>query len=290
MADLNENLTTDKTNAIILDIFKPHELSEAERIDLFVKYDHMLNTGSPRFEDVFVILYNYFNENQFSPYFIEKYFDTYWLLFVKIGWRLLPRLQSKYTVDLVARTLPYAAAQYIDVKKEFSEILISYSDEDAKLFYTQIKQKLLSLDYPISFNEYGKNITISQLIKKINESGVEKDLSRFGMFADIQKAFFPDIPDDYEAAKKDALRRTMEFIEMMYFFAKDSDVGVFKGTYFDKINNQIGVKMSKEVKAELGAKVLAEYFSGEEESEDLIEGVGGSFNEKPFLAEKRTRN
>ena len=270
MADINKNAKqnlTDINND--LDIFLPREINDEERSALFEKYWQIINTGSPKQEDVFYVLYNYFNENEFSRHIIEKFYDTYWFIFVKISWRILSRLRMNYAVEIVARTLPFAVAEYIDVKLKFSEILILYNDDDAKLFYAQIKQKLLSLDYPVSFNEYGKNITISQFVKKINEWEAEQDLSRFSMFANIQKALFYDIPDENELAKKDALRRTMEFIEMMYFFVKDSDVTAFKDAYFDKLNNQSGSKISKGIKEELGAKLLVEYFTGEKSNQAL---------------------
>ena len=270
MADINKNAKqnlTDINND--LDIFLPREINDEERSALFEKYWQIINTGSPKQEDVFYVLYNYFNENEFSRHIIEKFYDTYWFIFVKISWRILSRLRMNYAVEIVARTLPFAVAEYIDVKLKFSEILILYNDDDAKLFYAQIKQKLLSLDYPVSFNEYGKNITISQFVKKINEWEAEQDLSRFSMFANIQKALFYDIPDENELAKKDALRRTMEFIEMMYFFVKDSDVTAFKDAYFDKLNNQSGSKISKGIKEELGAKLLVEYFTGEKSNQSL---------------------
>jgi len=271
MVDINENKKqnlTDMNND--LGIFLPHEIDNQERDELFEKYWQIINTGSPKQEDVFYVLYNYFNENEFSQHIIEKFYDTYWFIFVKISWRILSRLRMNYGVEIVARTLPFAVAEYIDVKLKFSEILILYNDDDAELFYTQIKQKLLSLDYPISFNEYGKNITISQFVKKINELEVKKDLSRFSMFANTQKALFYDIPDENELAKKDALRRTMEFIEMMYFFIKDSDVAAFKDAYFDKLNNQGGAKINEEIKEDLGAKLLVEYFTTNEKSNQAL--------------------
>ena len=146
MVDINENKKqnlTDMNND--LGIFLPHEIDNQERDELFEKYWQIINTGSPKQEDVFYVLYNYFNENEFSQHIIEKFYDTYWFIFVKISWRILSRLRMNYGVEIVARTLPFAVAEYIDVKLKFSEILILYNDDDAELFYTQIKQNIIIL-------------------------------------------------------------------------------------------------------------------------------------------------
>ena len=57
MIDINENIKQNRTDANDdLSIFLPHELSDQERFDLFVKFDQVKNTGSPKPEEVFSVL------------------------------------------------------------------------------------------------------------------------------------------------------------------------------------------------------------------------------------------
>lgn len=261
MADIKENTkqNINKSNDD-LNIFLPHELSDEERIDLFEKFAQVLVVGSPKQDDVFVVLYNFFNENEFSPYFIEKYYDTYWFIFVKLGWKILPKLQDDVFANLVARTLPYAVSEYVNVKDILLTELFLMEPPLAQSVYNNIKRIIIYLNYPIAFNNEGKKIIISDLIKQFPNQQITNDL--------IQKALFPDAENDVEEVKKTAAQSTKDFIELLRFFAiKPEDISEYAGDYFRNRPENQDLEMDKELLGELGANLLEEYASAEESGE-----------------------
>lgn len=265
MIDINEN-TQQKLTDVNADlaIFLPHDLSDMERAELFEKFGQVRIMLSPKPEDVFTVLYNYFNENEFSQYFIEKYRDTYWSVFVKLGWQILSKLNDDVFANFVARTLPFATSEYIDIKDKLLTELFSLEPLAAQSLYEKIKKIVFSLDYSVTFSEDGKSITLPVLIKQVINHQESEDL--------VKKSLFPDAENDVEQIKNSATIYTKDFIGILRFFAiTPEDVSEYAGDYIRNRPENKDIELDKGLYGELGANLLEEYVADEvgEETEKI---------------------
>lgn len=261
MEDLVKNLksVSSATTVKDLEIFLPHEIKDGERGILFEKFSQSLVMDSPRQDDVFSILYNYFSENEFSQYFIEKYSDTYWSFFVRLGWQLLHKLKDNIFVDFVARTLPYATSEHINVKDKLLTELFLMEPAVSQSVYQDIKKLIYSLDYPISFSNDGKKVTISDLIKQYSNQQQVGDLARLGESEQIQKILFPSVENDAEEVKESTVQSTKDFIELISFFANDiREVSEYAGDYYRNRPEVADLGVDKEFYGQIGAGFIEE--------------------------------
>ena len=266
MEDLVKNLKpiVNKTEPAGLDMFLPREIDNIERNNLFKKFNDVMIMGSPKLDDVFSVLYGYFNENKFSQDFIEKYYDTYWSFFVKLGWQLLSKLQDNIFVNFVAYTVPYAVSEHVNVKDKLLTELFLLEPPMAQSIYNDIKKIITSLNYPIAFNSDGKKIILSDLMKQYSNQQKLDDSVQSEMFRRIQKALFPDIENDAAEVKKSAAQSAKDFIELLSFFSKDiKEVSEYAGDYYRNRPENVDLEIDKELYGQIGAGLVEEFSAAE---------------------------
>ena len=270
-ADKNKNLAPLKPSRpkkLEVDIFTPQPRSAGELYTIRQEFYNSLGGGQPDLVAVFLVMYDYFAENEFRAELIKEYYDTYWLWLVKAGWEIMPQLKEAVFVEIVARTCAYASAQHIPIIAKVAYYLAMEEVADAQKTYEKIKSKLKSLDYPIANNEFGEKIKLAQIMAKLSARKETEDLTRFELFAAIQKAlFFGETVVESPEIKQEQIRRVNELIKLLSFFAQAADVQEFINDFYVKDAPPEGREIDEETKALLGANLLRSELAAPAEKE-----------------------
>lgn len=249
--------------------FIPRQLSKEEFSVLWQNTLKASALNSLQIKDFFAAMYEYFQKNNFALADIELYRNTYWRLFVRLGWKLLSQLQTDFVIGLVTYTLPYAVAENIDVKKEFADSFVFFKIEEGEMIHKGVKEKIKISDYPLTLNEAGRSITLAQLAAQIETAHDNKEVLSSEMMNKMQNAFFPDETDDSEETKKYKADMIAGFVELMSFFVKDTRLAPFVDKYFtEKYRPYQNLIVDEKMKAEIGKNLLEEYFTPDNEVEN----------------------
>jgi len=268
MADINDGKQLKNKQAEAdLNIFAPREIMETEAREILEKIYVSLERDTPPSKDVFAVLFSYFKNNNFSALEMEKYKDSFWKMLVKVSWHILSRLNQETFIEVVARTLPYAVAEGINVKEAVFSEFYGRPVEQAQATYDRIKEKISAMDYPIGFNEAGREITLSMLARKIRENSGAEDLARFELFSKAQKALFPDNEFVHESMKQGYTKSMTEFIEVLSFFANNVNPVDTVVKYVVEKPEYDEPKYDEKVKGMVAANLIEKYVLQNEEGD-----------------------
>src|SRR3989344_5139179 len=218
VVDNQQNIITDEN----LDILIPHEVTLDEMKKIRDSYYLSSSTGKLSPKIAFVAMYDFFHENNFDENIMRKYSHTFWPLFVDIGWNLLVGMKAEILVDFVSYTLPFATSAFIDIDDKLLEMFASKNYDQAEDLYKKIKNKMLSIDYPIAFNDIGEKLKVSDLRLLLNKKDDGANVSSYKVFEDTQKALFYDIVldnfnllDEVDMEKEDQTSVIIPFSERL---------------------------------------------------------------------------
>lgn len=261
----SQNNNDDSKEGFDFSIFSPREVSNEEARDILNKVYLSMDKDTPPAKDVFPILFNYFKDKGFAVEEIEKYHNTFWAMLVKISWHILSSLNDDTFAEVVARTLPYAVSQNVEIKDAVYSGFYERVYEKSQEIHDKIKEKILIFNCPIAFNDSGKGVVLSELAKTISQTKQDQDLSRFELLPKVQKALFPDsdlLPDNL---KQDNIRRTTEFIEVLKFLAGDVKAEDVVVDYVVSKPEYDEPEYGDEVKGMVAANLLEKYVFSEQE-------------------------
>lgn len=255
--DKNQKKIKPTDTKIDLDMFLPRAVSTEQMEAVRQQFSLALGGGVVDPVDIFVIMYDYFSGSNFATEEVGKFSNTFWPLFVRVAWEVMPVFKKEIFVEVVTRTLPYAIAQFIEVKDKLIYYLAMKEVDEAQEIYNKLKQRIKALNYPISFNQTGKNIMLGQVIKKLSAKPETSDLGKFEMFVDIQKAFFVGFTTVEDTLiKQDETRRVGEFIDVLAFLSHDADVQIYINDYYVKVNDHEFDELDEDSKAALGGNLV----------------------------------
>ena len=169
-------------------------------------------------------------------------------------------MKAEILVDFVSYTLPFATSAFIDIDDKLLEMFASKNYDQAEDLYKKIKNKMLSIDYPIAFNDIGEKLKVSDLRLLLNKKDDGANVSSYKVFEDTQKALFYDIVLDNENLKKDVALRSKKFVDRFSFFVGESKIDDYLLGYFENAKYNIADKLSDKAKKEIGANILKFYF------------------------------
>lgn len=272
--DNNQPITTKPTteqSGILL--FSPCTVSADEFSEIRTEFDKALLGGTADPLDIFAVLYKYFNENNFNAVLIEKYADNFWDLFVRVSWHTIQSLKVPIFANVVAHTLSFATSLPIDMKNQIIAYLSLRTPAEARVIHEQVKKKIMSLDMPFFFSEEGKKITLSQVVKRLGVRVEDMDLSKFEMLPGIQKAIFPGGDALVSAGdKKYQIKKVMELIDVLSFFARGADhIQDYITDYYNSIDDRSQMELDDDSLALLGANILR--LKAEQEARESFKSI-----------------
>jgi hypothetical protein len=276
MEDVNQKIdTSTQEPSTDVQFFVPRKLSEDEMSKVRGKFFVALSIGSPNEKEIFDVMFKFFAESNFDLNVIDEYKDTFWPLFVKVAWKILPDLNNDVYVDVFVRTVPHAVAEFIDVEDATMDSLFVATNEDVIEIYKKIKEDLKNSNYPVSFSEFGRNITISKLVEYLSNSGIQEDYSELELFKDLQYAIFDD-ENDVETVKKNNAKKINGLFRLLAYFLTDlSEIEIVKkvGEYFESKPENRDIELDSTTKGMVAANILEGLSEEESEESGVVEDV-----------------
>jgi len=223
-------------------IFPPKPLSDLEKKDMNILAERIIDSPGER-RDFYNLLYNFFVDNKFNLKIIKKYYNTYWLWFVKVSYREMNYIDPNDFLLFFPKLLTTAFSLNFDVAGKFLDYLyIKFSTPlERNQFAATLKDTVLNMDFPVDiFSD--EPLSFKDFINRIETGKNKGKIEDANFLASLEDNMFKHLVTGRDSTERALL--VNKFIDFIKFILKVKD---FDEVLFDYMRAvEVGVVTPEE--------------------------------------------
>lgn len=213
-------------------LLQPQVLPQNEKLDFWGVVD-VVATDPAMMEKVHDYLDKYFKKDTYLLPEIAKYYDTYWMAYVRYTWKLADKISTEDFVEIFSVQLQTALQLDIDITAALlKHVYFNIPIEKQANIVEELYTSLSSVIFPL---HQSSDTTLREIHDEYAKIMKGDTLQSADFFAKIEQGLLPDNLDYMRVSREQKAQKVSEFLNLLLFIFEKQDLGKAASIYINEL-------------------------------------------------------